>query len=140
MNVEEVAPYVGVAACVVLLAVFAAPYLLVTGLENQSTLTLYYGAGPVGGNAVGFFTLLAIVVFLAGRRGRTEPDVAAGIALVLGVAAVLLAVLWAVSIDETVLLSFPSSAAWIEFHPWAVVTVAAAIPAVAGVYARSVLE
>jgi hypothetical protein len=140
MNVEEVAPYVGVAVCVVLLGVLATPYLLVTGLESQSTLAFYYGAGPVGGNAVGFFALLSVVVFLAGRRGRTNPDVAAGIALVLGVAAALLALLWAVSIDESVLLSFPSSASWIEFHPWAVVALSFAVPVVAGAYARSVLE
>ncbi|MFC4356741.1 hypothetical protein ACFO0N_02125 [Halobium salinum] len=138
MNAEDVAPYAGVGACLALLAAFAAPYLLVTSPE--APLTAYYGAGPIGANAVAFFSLVAVVVFLAGRRGRTEPDLAAGIALVLGVATLLVALVWALSVDETVLFSFPASASWIEFHPWVVVGVSALVPAAAGVYARAVLN
>ncbi|ELZ26795.1 hypothetical protein C474_19180 [Halogeometricum pallidum JCM 14848] len=47
--------------------------------------------------------------------------------------------LWALSVDRTLLFSFPAEYAWIENHRWAVAAVCAVIPVAAGVYARDAL-
>lgn len=134
MDIEDVAPVLGVAGCLALLVVLGLPYLLVEA--PGQLLGDYYAAGPVGAGALVFFALIAVVVFAAGRKGRTDPDVAAGIALVLGVAAVAVAVVWALGIDDALLFSFPPEADWIEYHPWAVVAASLSILAAGGLYAR----
>jgi len=87
---------------------------------------------------VGFLGLLAVVVFAAGRDGATAAETAAGVAAVVGVAALALAALWALSVDETLLFSFPSRYAWIEFHRLAVPPLAGAVAVAGGWYARVV--
>jgi hypothetical protein len=135
MQLQDAAPTVGIAACLAILALFAAPYVLIS--DPGSGLTLYYGAGPVGAIAVGFLALLNVVVLLSATRGRAEPDLVAGFALVLGLAILALTVLWAGSVPRHVVLGFP--AAWMGNHRWVVVVVAALVPVSAAVYARSVL-
>lgn len=138
MDLQDVAPTVGVGACVALLVALAIPYVLIT--DAGSTLGAYYASGPVGGGGIAFMALLTVVVLLSGTRGTAEPDLVAGIALVLGVVTLALAVVWAVSIDSTVLFSFPPSAAWIANHRWVVVAVATLVPVSAAGYARGVLR
>jgi hypothetical protein len=135
MEVEDVAPLVGPAACVVCVAVLVAPFVLVP--DPGTELGLYYAFGPVGGTALGFLAPVAVVVFLAGRRGRTDPVTAAGLTLVLGLGMVALAASWALAVDPELVYSFP--VAWMGYHRWLVVCVAAVVPASAGVYARAVL-
>lgn len=137
MNSDEAASTVGVVACLLLLLVLGLPYLVVSDAGN--TLGAYYAAGPVGAAGLVFLAPLTVVVLLSGTRGRSDPDLVAGIALVLGVALLGLALLWALSIDRTLLFSFPASASWITSHRWAVVAVAAVIPVSIAAYARSVL-
>jgi hypothetical protein len=135
MDPEEVAPLVGAAGCVAVLLAMAAPYVLIE--ETGTGLPQYYGAGAVGGGVVAFLALLAIVALLAGARGRTDPPTAAGIALVVGAAMVLLALGWALAVPPDFVFSFP--AAWMGWHRWAVVALTATVPAAAGAYARAVL-
>ncbi|SEO35245.1 hypothetical protein SAMN04487948_10214 [Halogranum amylolyticum] len=137
MDLEDVAPTVGVGACVALLVALGIPYVAVT--DAGPTLGAYYASGPVGSGGIAFMSLLTVVVLLSGTRGTAEPDLVAGIALVLGVVTFALAVLWAVSVDPTVLFSFPPSAAWIANHRWVVVALAAVVPLAAAGYARGVL-
>jgi fermentation-respiration switch protein FrsA (DUF1100 family) len=131
----EYAANVGAIACGLLALVVFLPYLLVSGQETL--LASYYAAGPVGATAVGFLALLNLVVFLSGSRGSADPDLTAGIALVLAVVGVALALLWTVSVDATLLFSFPSEYAWIEYHRWIVVVASLAVAADAVVYARA---
>jgi hypothetical protein len=135
MQVQRLAPTVGILACLALLAVAFVPAVIVdaTGVGD------YYAAGPTGLAAVGFLATLAVVVFLSGRQERTAPDTVAGFTLVLGVAIVGLSVLWAVSIDQTLLFSFPAEYAWLEWHRIAVPVVSLSILASALVYTRAVL-
>ncbi|MFB6303712.1 MAG: hypothetical protein ABEH47_00975 [Haloferacaceae archaeon] len=135
MDPEEAAPAAGIAGCVAVVLAMAAPYVLVG--DTGTGLPIYYGAGAVGGGVVAFLALLSVVVFLAGARGRTDPPTAAGITLVVGVAMVLLALLWALAVPQEVVFSFP--AAWMGWHRWAVVALTATVPAAAAVYARAVL-
>ncbi|MFB6160992.1 MAG: hypothetical protein ABEJ61_07425 [Haloferacaceae archaeon] len=133
----KVAAGVGVAGSVAVLCVLVAPYALLSGSGSGPGLGVYYGAGAVGVGVVGFLALLEVVVLLAGARGRTDPPTAAGIAVVVGVAMVLLAVAWALAVPRDLVFSFP--AAWLGWHRWAVVAVTLVVPAASAAYARSVL-
>lgn len=132
----KVAAGAGVAGCLAVLLALVAPYALVA--DSGPGLGVYYGAGVVGVGVVGFLALLEVVVLLAGFRGRTDPPTAAGIALVVGAAMVLIAAAWAVAVPRELVFSFP--AAWLEWHRWAVVAATAVVPLASAAYARSVLR
>jgi hypothetical protein len=135
MDLLRTAPTVGIVASLLLLLVGFVPAVIV----EANGVGAYYASGPVGLPAVGFLALLAVVVFLSGRQGRTDPATVAGFTVVLGVAVTLLAVLWAVSIDPTVLFSFPAEYAWLAWHRWAVPVVAAGVLVGGALYSRAVL-
>lgn len=135
MDVEDVAPLVGSVACGAVVAALVAPFVLIP--DTGTELGLYYAAGPAGGTALGFLAPIAVVVFLAGRRGRTDPVTAAGLTLVLGLGMLGLAASWALAVDPELVFNF--SAAWMGYHRWVVVGVTALVPLSAGVYARAVL-
>ena len=135
MDTARVAPWVGVAASVATLAGVAVPYALIS--EPGTGLGLYYAAGPFGAWGFAFLALVAIVGFLAGERGNASPEVAAGVALVVGLAMLGLAVSWAASVPSEVVLSFP--AAWMGSHRWVVLAVVGLVPVSAAAYARAVV-
>jgi hypothetical protein len=135
MEVEDAAPLVGVAACAAVVAALVAPLVLIP--DPGTELGVYYAFGPAGATVLGALAPLAVVVFLAGRRGRTDPATAAGLTLVLGVGMFVLAALWAFAVDVEVVFSF--SAAWMGSHRWVVLGLTTLVPASAAVYARAVL-
>ena len=135
MRTEQAAPALGILGCLAVVVTLALPYLVSTGWGSQ--LGRYYAAGPIGVGAVLFFALVGVVVFLAGARGRTDATTAAGISLALGVVALLVALLWAMSVSLQPLFGFPAS--WITDHRWYVVAVTAIVPVAAALYARAVL-
>ncbi|MGQ4555884.1 DUF7548 family protein [Halobellus sp. GM3] len=135
---DSIAPTVGAIVCLLLAAIVFAPALLVT--TSDVGVAEYYASGPFGVSVVGFLALLNVIVFLAGAQERSDPVTLAGVALVSGLAVLLFSILWAVSIESTLLFSFPSEYAWIENHRWAVVTVSAIVTIAAGSYARSALR
>lgn len=134
---DTVAPTVGAVASLLLAVVVFVPALVVS--TEGTVVADYYASGPVGVSVVGFLALLSVVVFLAGAQERTEPATVAGLTLVLGLAMLAFSLLWALSVDQTLLFSFPSRYAWIENHRWAVLLLAAVIPVAAAVYARDAL-
>ncbi|WP_129115069.1 DUF7548 family protein [Halegenticoccus tardaugens] len=138
MDTEEVASTAGVVACLILLAAVVVPYGVLTAPAHR--IGEYYASGPVGANVLAFLALVGAVVFLAGRNGRTEPDLAAGIALVLGLSAFGLATLWALSVEQAVIFSFPAADAWIESHRWVTVAASAFVALAAVVYSRAALS
>jgi hypothetical protein len=139
MELENPSRLATVAAAVAALlsAVVFAPLALVSGAN--STLGAYYAGGPFGLTAVGLLALLSIVVFLSVDQPHTDTLLLSGAGLVVGVVTLLLAVVWVVTLDETVLFSFPAEYAWIESHRWVVLAVALALAAVTGAQARSAL-
>ncbi|WP_311170981.1 DUF7548 family protein [Halobellus ordinarius] len=129
---------IGAIVSLLLAAVVFVPALVVTA--PGTGVGDYYASGPLGVSIVGFLALLGVVVFLAGAQERSDPVTLSGIALVSGLAMLLFSLLWAVSIDQTLLFSFPAEYAWMENHRWAVVAVALVVAATGGGYARTVLN
>jgi hypothetical protein len=123
MDDLRLAPTLGIVACLAVLGVLGAPYVLA---DSASGVGTYYGSGAINPLLAGLFALIAIIIFAAGREGRTEPDLAAGVTLTLGLFIVLINLAWAltarvdvVAIQESyrwllvgVSLGVPVSAAW----------------------------
>lgn len=126
------------AAVAALLAVVVfAPLALVSGAGQ--TLGAYYAGGPFGLTAVGLLALLSVVVFLSVDQPHTDTLLLSGAGLVVAVVVLLLAGVWTLTLDPTVLFSFPPEYAWIANHRWALLAVAAALAVVAGAQARAAL-
>ena len=124
MNGLRTGPTVGIVGCIAYLLVLVVPYLII---ETTSAVGAYYGAGALSPAIAGVFALLAIILLAAGREGRTDPSVAAGAALVMGVFIVGLSLLWATTVPESLVLGLTESTL-IEQHRWAVVAAALPIP------------
>ncbi|WP_251343221.1 DUF7548 family protein [Haloplanus halophilus] len=135
MRTEQAAPALGIAGCLAVVVALALPFALFPGWGAE--LAQYYTSGPLGVGAVLAFALVGIVVFLAGARGRTDPTTAAGIAVPLGVVALLVALSWAFMAPLDPLFGFPAS--WIRDFRWVVVAAAGVVAAAAALYARATL-
>lgn len=123
MDDLRLAPTLGIVACLAVLAVLGVPYVLADSAADVGT---YYGTGAINPLLAGLFALVGIIIFAAGREGRTDPGLAAGVMLTLGVFIVLINLAWAltarvdvVAIQESyrwlltgVSLGVPASAAW----------------------------
>ncbi|MFC7068444.1 DUF7548 family protein [Halobaculum lipolyticum] len=137
MDLADAAPTAGIVACLALLAVLAAPFLLIA--DAGTGLSVYYASGTLGAAGVAFLAALLVIVFLSGRQERRPADTVAGVALVASLALFALAAAWTFAVDVQNLFSFPADASWILWHRWVVLAVAALVPASAAVYARAVL-
>jgi hypothetical protein len=136
MRTEQAAPALGILGCLAVVATLALPFVLYP--DWGSALAQYYTSGPLGVGAVLAFALVGVVVFLAGARGRTDPMIAAGIALPLGVVALAVALSWALAAPLDPLFGFPAS--WITDFRWLVVAATALTAAAGALYAWSVLD
>lgn len=134
MNVRDLSRRAGIAAALVSVLLLAVPFALVSGFDAQ--LVGYYAAGPVGAGAVALFALLSAVVFASVEQGNVDPGALAGALVVLGVATVLLAAVWVVSIEPTTMFG---EHRWLRWHAPAVAATALLLPVCAGVYARELL-
>jgi hypothetical protein len=133
MNQLRVAPTVGIVGCVGYLLALAAPYLIV---ETTSAVGAYYSSGALTPAAPAVFALVGIIVFAAGREGRTDPMLAAAAGLVLGLFILGLSLLWATTVPESLVLGLTESTV-IEYHRWAVAAVAAPIPVAGAWFAKA---
>lgn len=133
MENARLAPLVGIAAAVGVLAVLVAPFLVV---QPSSAIGTYYGTGAITPYITGLFALLSVVVFAAGREDRTDPAMAAGATLVMGVFALVVAALWALTVPIEVVTGM-GTATVMEYHRFALVVVALAMPVAAAWYARA---
>jgi len=133
MEAVRLAPTAGVVACLAVLAGLAAPYLLVT---DPGAVGVYYAAGAFNPLFAGLFALVGLVVFAAGRQDRTDPSLAAGTALVLGLFGAGLTLVWAASVPVSVVFQLGTNAL-LEYHRVALVLLALAVPGAAGWYARA---
>jgi hypothetical protein len=139
MELENPSRLATLAAAVagLLSVVVFAPLALVSGANT--TLGAYYAGGPFGLTAVGLLALLSVVVFLSVDQSHTDTLLLSGAGLVVAVVTLLLAVVWAFTLDPTVLFSFPADYSWIENHRWVVLVFALALAAVSGAQARTAL-
>ncbi|WP_277541820.1 DUF7548 family protein [Haloarcula laminariae] len=124
MNGLRTGPTVGIVGCVAYLLTLVAPYLVV---ETTSAVGAYYGAGALSPAVAAVLALLSIILLAAGREGRTDPSLAAGAALMLGLFVVGVSLVWAATVPTSLVLGLTESTL-IEQHRWVVVGVAAPIP------------
>jgi hypothetical protein len=134
MELTRRAPQFGIVCCLVLVAALLAPYLRLPA-ETQLELELYYASGLFGVQILGIFALVALVILGAGLAGRTEPDTAAGAALVIGLVATGIALQWAFSVPpENVLIA---SDTW-TYHRFVVVAASLGLTVASALYARAI--
>ncbi|WP_312909157.1 DUF7548 family protein [Natronosalvus caseinilyticus] len=131
MHPHQRPPTLGIVAALAYAAVALAPYVLLE--VETSVLEEYYAAGLAGSNLLSLFALVAVVLFAAGRQTRTEPDLVAGVTLVLGLVLLLVTAQWAVSVPESVV--FEGGVDWFVYHRWLTTAISALVPAAAGWYA-----
>lgn len=135
-NPSRLATAAAVVAALLAATVFA-PLAVVSGAGQ--TLGAYYAGGPFGLTAVGLLALLSVVVFLSVDQSHTDTLLLSGAGLVVAVVVLLLAIVWTLTLDPTVLFSFPPEYAWIENHRWVVLAGALVLAAASGLQARTAL-
>lgn len=131
MNARTLAARLGAAACLLLVALAALPYLVMDGTE----VGVYYGVGPVGPPFLALVATVALVALLSGAAERSDPATVAGVAVVLGVLLVLFGGLWAVPASGVV--GGTTAPAAFDYHPWAVVATALVVFGSAAWFARA---
>jgi hypothetical protein len=129
MDRVDLPPTVGIAACLAVLLVLAWPF----AQESASSVALYYTTGAVTPYAAGLLALVGVVVFAAGRQGRSDPSLAAGAGLVFGLFIAAISLLWAATARVDVL---GSASALLSSQRWVLAAVSLAVPAAGLWYAR----
>lgn len=124
MDQLRLAPTVGIVGCLVYLGSLAMPYLLV---ESPGAVGAYYDAGAVTPLIPAVLALVGIIVVAAGREGRSDPGLAAGAGIVLGLFIVGLTFLWALTVPESLVLGLTERTV-MQYHRWVAVAVAVPVP------------
>lgn len=131
MERSRLAPLVGIVGCLLVVALLAVPYVLVR-TAAASSVGFYYSAGAINPLVGGLFAFVGLIVIAAGRQGRTDPGLAAGVALALGVFIVGVTALWAATLPDGVVFDMDAPAI-IQHHRLATIVAAGIVP-VAGVW------
>ena len=142
MEDRRLAPTVGIVASLLVVVLLAVPY----GVVDGEAVANYYGAGVLSPWVGGLLALVAVVVFAAGREDRTDPETAAGFGLGLGLAALTVFALWAVTVPAEIPLQLTTdeplvgpltTGTVVEYHRWVTAGAALLIPAAGAWYARA---
>jgi len=131
MQRVRLAPLVAIAGCLLVVAALAVPYLLFETAPG-TTIDLYYGSGAVNPLVAGGLAFVATLVLTAGREERTDPLLAAGVGLALGVFVFLIALAWALTVPDDVYVAISASSLGKQ-HRWLVALVAL-VPSVASAW------
>jgi hypothetical protein len=142
MDGRRLAPTVGIVASLLVVVLLAVPY----GVVDGEAVANYYGAGVLSPWVGGLLALVAVVVFAAGREDRTDPETAAGFGLGLGLAALTVFALWAVTVPAEIPLQLTTdeplvgpltTGTVVEYHRWVTAGAALLVPAAGAWYARA---
>jgi hypothetical protein len=133
MNGLRAGPTIGIAGCLCYLCSLVLPYGIV---ETTSAVGAYYASGVVSPWIAAVLALLLFIILAAGRQGRTDPGIAAGAGVAVGVVIVAVSLLWAVTVPNDLVLGLTESAL-IEQHRLLVVAVGIPIPLGSVWFARS---
>ena len=143
MDSRRAAPSLGIVSSLAVVAVLAVPYLLV---ENGGAVGVYYGTGLLTPWASGLLALVAVIIFAAGREGRTDPVTAASIGFGFGVVIFIAALVWAATVDVNVALQLTTddpilgpltTGIVLEYHRWLFSLVSFFTAVAGGWYART---
>ena len=132
---DTIAPAAGIVAALAVLAAIVAPYFLIGATE----VGVYYGVPtPVPVHlVVGLFALVSVIVFAAGRNGRTDPLTAAGATVVFAGFMVLLALWWSIAVGG--LVGSLTERAAFDYHRWLLLATTLGVAGAAGWFAIEVL-
>jgi hypothetical protein len=133
MDARRFAPTLGIGFCLLVLVVLAIPYLLV---GESTTVSFYYANGAIDPLVAGLLCTVTIVVFAAGRQGRTDRGAAAGVGLAVGASVALIAIVWALTVPEELVLQLSRNDI-LAYHRAALVVVGAGVFASGLWYARA---
>lgn len=133
MDQLRLAPTVGIVGSLLYLASLAVPYFLV---ESQGAVGAYYDAGTLTPLIPAVLALVTLIVVAAGREGRSDPGLAAGAGIVLGLFMVVLTLLWALTVPESLVLGLTEQTV-MQYHRWVAVAVAVPVPLGAVWFARA---
>lgn len=134
MDRPRTAAAAGVVVGLATVAAVVAPYLLLPP-DVVSGLSAYYGTWVLGPQVLVVLALVAVVALVGGLRGQTPHGTAAGVAVGLGAVALLVAVGWAMSVPDDLVMRL-GRATWLGYHRWVVVALTVAFAGAAGLYAR----
>lgn len=120
----------GLLATAAYFLLLALPY----GYARASSIGTYYGVGATGPAFVGLLLTIATIALLSGATDRSDPALAAGVAVAVSFLATILAAGWALPAGDVVPgMPIP---AWFEFHPPAIVLSAGLLAVASGLFAR----
>jgi len=135
---QRLAPKVGIASCLALVAALAFPYFVAPG----AAVAVYYGTVAVPVELLDVvFALVAVVAFGSGLNERTDPPTVAGATVALGGVIALITLWWVLATPAATTDALVQAARMdaLAYHRWVVLLAAFAVPGSAGWYARTVL-
>lgn len=124
----------GVGAALAVVVLLVLPYAIVT----VSAVGVYYGGDLVGPPLAGLFAAVAGIALAGGARGRTDPPVSAGVAVVFGALVAGLVVPWALGVSPSLVGGLTTVAAF-DWHRWALAAAGFVLLAAAAWFAREVV-
>lgn len=124
----------GVAAGLAVAILTVVPYFFI----DNTAVGVYYQGGIGGPPLVALFALIEIIVLVAGAKRRTEPALAAGVAIVIGGFMTVLSWWWAITVSPS-LVGGLTDLDIFEYHRWVLATSAAIAAIAAGRFARVVV-
>jgi hypothetical protein len=133
MDARRLAPTLGIGFCLLALVVLAIPYLVV---DNSTAVSFYYANGAINPLVAGLLCAVTIVVLAAGGQDRTDPGIAAGVGLAVGAFVALIAIAWALTVPEELVLQL-SRNDLLAYHRPALVLVSVGVFASGLGYARA---
>lgn len=133
MNPERTAARLGVGAALALVVLSLAPY----AVSDVRAVGVYYG-GLVGPPLAGLFATVVAIALLGTLRGRTDPPMAAGVAVVLAAITLGLLAPWSANVSPALVGGMTSVAAF-GYHRWALVAAAVVLLGAGGWFAREVV-
>ena len=104
-----------ITAVMALLAAMVAGVPAVMIDASGAPVAAYYTAG-VGLWSTATLALVTAVAAWAVDHGHSDPATAVGVTAAVAVATLGTTILWATGVSQTLIFSFPASAAWIELH------------------------
>lgn len=128
-------PTLGIVACLLVIAIVALPYLLLSDV-GAGGISAYYDHGVVGPWIVTLLTIIALVAFAAGRQERSDPVTIAGATLVLGLFIAGSAAAWALSVPSAFVQQLGTDT-WLEYHRWSLAVASAILPVASAWYAKA---